>query len=150
MVAQPERLAELVRRNLRMVRSHRELILSWLRARGQFSNGIVKGFNDKARVATKKRLVIAPARRWISSCIMHLAISRIGTHPQILLTRPNFDHLASEAYPVEIGARSWHSRCLPIRAAGGHRAKSTLTRTDGFAARPDETDHAHGAAHIAD
>ena len=48
MDAQPERLAELVRRNLRMVRSHRELILSWLRARGQFSNGIVKGFNDKA------------------------------------------------------------------------------------------------------
>ena len=33
----------------RMVRSHRELILSWFRARGQLSNAIVEGFNGKAR-----------------------------------------------------------------------------------------------------
>ena len=38
----------------RMVRSHRELILSWFRARGQLSNGIVEGFNGKAGVTTKK------------------------------------------------------------------------------------------------
>ena len=99
--AQPERLAELVRRNLRtvrawllkedfqalweyvspywagrfldrwctrtmrsrldpmkrvarMMRSHRELVLNWFRARGALSNGIVEGFNGKARVTTKK------------------------------------------------------------------------------------------------
>ena len=38
----------------RMVRSHRELILNWFRARGALSNGIVEGFNGKARVTTKK------------------------------------------------------------------------------------------------
>lgn len=38
----------------RMVRSHRELILNWFRARGQLSNAIVEGFNGKARVTTKK------------------------------------------------------------------------------------------------
>ena len=38
----------------RMLRSHRELILNWFRARGQFSSGIVEGFNGKARVITKR------------------------------------------------------------------------------------------------
>ena len=38
----------------RMMRSHRELILNWFRARGALSNGIVEGFNGKARVTTKK------------------------------------------------------------------------------------------------
>ena len=38
----------------RMLRSHRDLILNWFRARGQFSSGIVEGFNGKARVITKR------------------------------------------------------------------------------------------------
>ena len=38
----------------RMLRSHRELILNWFRARGQFSSGVVEGFNGKARVITKR------------------------------------------------------------------------------------------------
>ena len=38
----------------RMVRTHRELILNWFRARGELSNAIVEGFNGKARVTTKK------------------------------------------------------------------------------------------------
>ena len=38
----------------RMVRSHRDLILNWFRAKGQFSSGIVEGFNGKARVITKR------------------------------------------------------------------------------------------------
>ena len=37
-----------------MVRSHRDLILNWFRARGQFSSGVVEGFNGKARVITKR------------------------------------------------------------------------------------------------
>ena len=37
-----------------MVRSHRDLILNWFRARGQFSSGLVEGFNGKARVITKR------------------------------------------------------------------------------------------------
>ena len=38
----------------RMVRSHRDLILNWFRAKGQFSSGVVEGFNGKARVITKR------------------------------------------------------------------------------------------------
>ena len=38
----------------RMVRSHRDLLLNWFRARGQFSSGVVEGFNGKARVITKR------------------------------------------------------------------------------------------------
>ena len=38
----------------RMVRSHRELILNWFRARGALSNGVVEGFNGKARATTPK------------------------------------------------------------------------------------------------
>ena len=38
----------------RMLRSHRELILNWFRARGQLSAGAVEGLNGKARVITKR------------------------------------------------------------------------------------------------
>ena len=37
-----------------MLRSHRELILNWFRARGQLSVGAVEGLNGKARVITKR------------------------------------------------------------------------------------------------
>ena len=37
-----------------LVRSHRDLSLNWFRARGQFSSGVVEGFNGKARVITKR------------------------------------------------------------------------------------------------
>ena len=45
-----------------MVRSHRELILNWFRAKGQFSSGVVEG-----------RMGSAPPGHWKSLCIMHLA-----------------------------------------------------------------------------
>jgi transposase len=38
----------------RMLRSHRELILNWFRARGQLSAGAVEGLNGKVRVITKR------------------------------------------------------------------------------------------------
>lgn len=38
----------------RSVRKHRELILNWFRAKGQISNGIVEGFNNKAKLTTRK------------------------------------------------------------------------------------------------
>ena len=37
-----------------MLRSHRDLILNWFRAKGQFSSGVVEGFNGKARVITNR------------------------------------------------------------------------------------------------
>ncbi len=32
------------------IRKHRELILNWFRAGGQYSSGIVEGFNNKAKL----------------------------------------------------------------------------------------------------
>lgn len=38
----------------RMLRSHRELMLNWFRAKGQISSGAVEGFNNKAKLTTRK------------------------------------------------------------------------------------------------
>lgn len=38
----------------KMLRTHRELILNWFRARGQLSAGAVEGLNGKVRVITKR------------------------------------------------------------------------------------------------
>ena len=38
----------------RSMRKHRHLILNWFRAAGTISNGIVEGFNNKARVTTRR------------------------------------------------------------------------------------------------
>lgn len=38
----------------RMLRTHRELLLNWFRAKGAISSGIVEGFNNKAKLTTRK------------------------------------------------------------------------------------------------
>lgn len=38
----------------KMVRRHRELILNWFRAKGTMSSGIVEGFNNKAKLITRR------------------------------------------------------------------------------------------------
>jgi len=38
----------------KMLRAHRELLLNWFRARGRIALGAVEGFNNKARVTTKR------------------------------------------------------------------------------------------------
>jgi transposase len=38
----------------RMLRSHEELILNWFRAKGEISNGVVEGLNNKIRVVTRR------------------------------------------------------------------------------------------------
>lgn len=38
----------------RMLRNHRRLLGNWFRARGTISNGVVEGFNNKAKLTTKK------------------------------------------------------------------------------------------------
>lgn len=38
----------------RQLRRHRPLLLNWFRAKGQFSSGIVEGFNNKAKLSTRK------------------------------------------------------------------------------------------------
>jgi transposase len=38
----------------RMLRNHHPLLLNWFRAKGKFSSGIVEGFNNKAKLTTRK------------------------------------------------------------------------------------------------
>jgi transposase len=38
----------------RMLRSHRELLLNWFRARGTISSGVMEGFNNKLKLTTRK------------------------------------------------------------------------------------------------
>ena len=38
----------------RSLRSHRELLLNWFRAKGQLSAGVVEGFNNKAKLTMRK------------------------------------------------------------------------------------------------
>jgi transposase len=43
-----------MKRVARMLRDHRTLILNWFHARGTISAGVVEGFNNKAKLTTKK------------------------------------------------------------------------------------------------
>jgi transposase len=38
----------------RMLRNHEELLLNWFRAKGEISNGVVEGLNNKIRVVTRR------------------------------------------------------------------------------------------------
>jgi transposase len=38
----------------RMMRKHRALILNWFKAKGQISNGVVEGLNNKAKLTMRK------------------------------------------------------------------------------------------------
>ena len=38
----------------RMPRRHRQLLLNWFRAKGALSSGTVEGFNNKAKLTTRK------------------------------------------------------------------------------------------------
>ena len=45
---------EPMKKTPRMLPSHRPLLLNWFRAKGQFSSGIVEGFNTKAKLTLRK------------------------------------------------------------------------------------------------
>ena len=45
---------EPMKRVARSLRKHRELILNWFRARGTISAAVVEGFNNKAKLTTRK------------------------------------------------------------------------------------------------
>lgn len=44
----------LMKKVARMLRAHRELLLNWFRAKGTISSGAVEGFNNKAKLTTRK------------------------------------------------------------------------------------------------
>ena len=54
----------------RMLRRHRPLILNWFRARGEISAAIVEGFNNKAKLTTRKAYGFR-SYAWKSLCTIH-------------------------------------------------------------------------------
>ena len=45
---------ESMKKVARRLRSHRELILNWFKAKKRFSSGIVEGLNNKAKLTMRK------------------------------------------------------------------------------------------------
>ena len=45
---------EPMKKTARMLRKHRQLLLNWFRVQGQLSSGVVEGFNNKAKLTTRK------------------------------------------------------------------------------------------------
>jgi len=75
-----------VKKFARTVRAHRELLL---RAKKQFSSGIVEGLNNKAKVTMRKAYGYRTFR--IAELSLYHVLgkaSRAKTRPQILLTKP--------------------------------------------------------------
>jgi transposase len=45
---------EPIKKVARMLRSHRELLLNWFRARKTISSGVMEGFNNRLKLTTRK------------------------------------------------------------------------------------------------
>ena len=43
-----------MQRVARMLRGHQRLLLNWFRAKGEFSNAVSEGLNNKIRVVTRR------------------------------------------------------------------------------------------------
>ena len=83
-----------------MVRSHRDLILNWFRARGQFSSGVVEGFNGKARVITKRAYGFRTSRA-LEVALYHA----LGDLPEPELTHRFADEASRAPRPLRATAR---------------------------------------------
>ncbi len=66
----------------RMLRARRPLMLNWFRAKGTISAGVVEGFNNKAKLATKKAFGFRTPEA-IEIALYH----QLGALPE-----PNFAH----------------------------------------------------------
>jgi len=66
----------------KMLRRHRPLLLNWFRAKGRLSSAVVEGFNNKAKLTTRK------AYGFRTYHAMEIALYHaLGALPQ-----PNFTH----------------------------------------------------------
>ena len=75
----------------RMLRRHRPLLLNWFRARGEISAAVVEGFNNKAKLTTRKAYGFR-SYHCVEIALYHtLGQLPAGSYPQILLkTRTSF------------------------------------------------------------
>lgn len=64
------------------LRAHRELLLNWFRAHGEISSGVVEGFNNKAKLTSRK------SYGFRSTEVLEIALF----HSLAALPEPNFTH----------------------------------------------------------
>ena len=60
----------------RSLRKHRVLLLNWFRAKGTISAGVVEGFNNKAKLTTRKAFGSGPSKLPKLLFFTHLEIYR--------------------------------------------------------------------------
>ena len=103
----------------RMLRSHRDLILNWFRARGQFSSGRCRGLQRQGQSDYQKGIWVSHLPGAGSRFVSHTwRPAGASTYPQILLTRPIV--LVAFAAPVVVAASAWvlaPFRCLAVPAS---------------------------------
>ena len=56
----------------RTLRSHREFLLNYFKAKKEFSSGVVEGMNNKAKVTMRNLTVSVRSASWNSRSIIHL------------------------------------------------------------------------------
>jgi hypothetical protein len=64
---------EPMKRFARTVRQHEPELLNWFKARGRFALGATEGFNNEARITTRKASAFEPTNTHESPCIMRSA-----------------------------------------------------------------------------
>ncbi|MEX2188087.1 MAG: transposase [Pirellulales bacterium] len=64
------------------LRARRELLLNWFHARGEVSSGVVEGFNNKAKLTSRK------SYGFRSTDVLEIALY----HSLAALPEPNFTH----------------------------------------------------------
>jgi len=74
----------------KMLRSHRELLLNWFRTKGQVALGAVEGFNNKAKVTSRKAYGFRNFEVMKSPCIIHLATCQNLRLPTDSAEEPKF------------------------------------------------------------
>ena len=80
----------------RTVRTHRELLLNYFRARKEFSSGVIEGLNNKAKVTMRKAYgyrTFRIAELALLSCAWQA--TRTKTRPRFLLTNLFIFHSAA-------------------------------------------------------
>ena len=64
------------------LRSKRDLLLNWFRAEGKLSSGVVEGFNNKVKLATRKSYGLRPQNAYETTLYHNLSA----------LPEPEFTH----------------------------------------------------------
>jgi transposase len=70
----------------RTIRTHRQLLLNYFRARKQFSSGVIEGLNNKAKVTMRKAYGFRTFRITNRALSCARQTTRTRTRPQFLLT----------------------------------------------------------------